>query len=297
MQFGIMAPYQMAPIDDGEYAVAFARLIEELGFESLWVSEHAVMCVDLSSTYPYDPSGRPPFADDEVQPDPLLWLAYVASATRRLRLATGILILPQREPVVLAKMLATLDRLCGGRLLLGIGVGWNRDESEATGACFETRGARTDEYVHAMRALWRDPVSSYEGTYVRFRGVVSEPRPQRPGGVPIVVGGHSPAAARRAGRLGDGFYPLRVASGTTPGAWDDRTLGALRATMEESARAHGRDPSAIPITCAAIPSIELAKLYRDLGVSRVVLYPPAGDLEELRRQLEPFADACLAKPL
>ena len=295
MQFGIMVPYQLGPIHSGEYATAFARMVEEVGFESVWVAEHAVMCVDLASTYPYDPSGRPPFHEHVIQPDPLIWLSYVAAATRRLRLATGILILPQREPVVLAKTLATLDCMSDGRLLLGIGVGWNREESQAIGACFENRGQRTDEYVAAMRALWREPVASYQGEHVRFKGVVSEPRPLRAGGVPIIVGGHSAAAARRAGRLGDGFFPLCEAKGTLPGAWTAETLGAMRTTMAESAREHGRDPSAIPITCAAPALPEIARLYRDLGVDRMLIYPSHGELGPLRRSLEAFAESSMVR--
>ena len=131
MKFGILAPYQLAPIETGEYASEFGRLVEELGFESVWAVEHAVMCVDYESTYPYDPSGRSPFAAQAIQPDPLIWLSYVAAHTRSIRLGTGILILPQHNPVVVAKSVASLDRLSGGRVLLGVGVGWTREEALA----------------------------------------------------------------------------------------------------------------------------------------------------------------------
>ncbi|TFH26614.1 MAG: LLM class flavin-dependent oxidoreductase, partial [Myxococcales bacterium] len=114
----------MGPVEDGGFAAAFAKLVEDLGFESLWVVEHVVMRVEYASVYPYDPSGRSPFTADVAQPDPLIWLAYVAAATEKIRLATGVLILPQRNPLILAKECATLDRLSGGRLSLGIGVGW-----------------------------------------------------------------------------------------------------------------------------------------------------------------------------
>ena len=175
MRFGIMAPYLQGPLEDGEYAAAFGRLAEEFGFESIWAVDHVVMCPDYQSRYPYDPSGRSPFHENVVQPDPLAWLGWVAAHTQRIRLGTGILILPLRNPVVLAKAVASLDSLSKGRLLLGVGVGWVREEAEAVGTDFTTRGRRCDEYIEAMRELWRKPVSSYKGEYVEFAGVVSQP--------------------------------------------------------------------------------------------------------------------------
>jgi probable F420-dependent oxidoreductase len=271
----------MAPLEEGEYAVAFARLVEELEFESVWVVDHVVMCPEYESRYPYDPSGRSPFHADVVQPDPLAWLSYVASATRRIRLATGILILPQRNPVVLAKTLASLDRLSGGRLLLGVGVGWVREEAEAVGTSFSNRGRRADEAIEAMRALWREPLSSYHGEFVRFDSVVSRPKPAREGGPPIIVGGHSRAAARRAGRLGDGFYPLGVAG-------DE--LASRCELMAETARAHGRDPAAIEITCLGTLDAASAGACAERGVDRMLVSSPTGDLKALRPALEKFRD-------
>jgi probable F420-dependent oxidoreductase len=237
------------------------------------------MCPGYESRYPYSADGRSPFHEDVVQPDPLIWLSWVASATQRIRLATGILILPLRNPVVLAKQVASLDRLSGGRLMLGIGVGWVREEAEAVGARFEDRGRRCDEAVEAMRALWREPVSSYSGESVRFDGVVSRPKPMREQGVPIVVGGHSQAAARRAGRLGDGFYPL----GVFGDALDD-----LLGVMRESAREHGRDADAIEVTTGGSLDPRSCESLRKQGVDRMIVSPPTGDLEKLRPKLEEF---------
>jgi len=279
VKFGIIAPYAVGPVENGRFAVAFARLAEELGFESLWVVDHVVMNVEYSSVYPYGPSGRSPFTAEVPQPDPLVWLSYVAAATERIRLATGVLILPQRNPLVLAKEAASLDRLSGGRLELGIGVGWVREESEAVGARFEDRGHRTDEYVAAMRALWREPVASFRGEHVRFDGVVCEPRPLQPGGVPIVVGGHSKAAARRAGRFGDGFYPLGVAP---------EELTRLRAIVADTAEANGRDPRAIELTLLGTPDAASADAVRRLGAARMVIAAREGDLGALARTLERF---------
>ena len=279
MKFGLMAPYMQGPVEDPDYAVAFARLAEEMGFESVWVVDHVVMCPAYASRYPYSATGRSPFHEDVVQPDPLVWLTHVGAATRRIRLATGILILPQRNPVVLAKTLATMDRLCGGRLLLGIGVGWVREEAEAVGVPFEERGRRTDEYIEAMRARWRTDRSTYQGEFVRFRDVVSRPKPVQPGGVPIHVGGHSRAAARRAGRLGDGFYPLGVSG---------QALVELCKLMQEEARAAGRDPARIEISCVGDFKPATARAYAELGVARVVVSPPTGDLAKLRDALAKF---------
>jgi probable F420-dependent oxidoreductase len=286
VKFGIMAPYRLAPLEEGDYAVAFARLAESLDFESVWVVDHVVMCPEYASRYPYDPSGRSPFDADVVQPDPLVWLAYVAAATRRIRLATGILILPQRNPVVLAKTLASLDRLSGGRLLLGIGVGWVREEAEAVGTSFSDRGRRTDEAIEAMRALWREPISGYRGEFVRFDGVVSRPKPVREGGPPLIVGGHSRAAARRAGRLGDGFYPLGVG---------DDELASLRAVMEATARDQGRDPRSLEITCLGSLDAASARSCAERGVSRMLVSPPTGELEALRPVLEKFRDEVIRR--
>lgn len=274
-----MAPYMMAPVEDGTYAADFARLAETRGFESLWVVDHVVMCPDYESRYPYDPSGRSPFHEDVVQPDPLQWLGHVGAVTERIRLATGILILPLRNPVVLAKTLATLDRLTGGRLLLGVGVGWVKEEAKAVGTNFADRGRRTDEAIEAMRVLWREDRSSYAGDSVSFQNVVCRPKPAQPGGVPIHVGGHSQAAARRAGRLGDGFYPLGIVG-------DE--LAALRSTMEAAAREAGRDPTRIEITCVGDLQPETARAYAALGVTRMLISPSTGDLEALDGQLATF---------
>jgi probable F420-dependent oxidoreductase len=286
MKFGIMAPHLMGPVDDGDYAIRFAQLAEELGFESIWVWEHVVLGVECRSSYPYTPSGRPHFGAEVPLADPLIWLAYVASATRSIRLATGILILPQRNPVVLAKAAASLDRLSGGRLLLGTGVGWLREEAEAIGTPFEDRGRRASEWIEVMRCLWREPVSSFHGAYHDFQDMVSLPKPAQRAGVPIIVGGHSRAAARRAGRLGDGFYPMGV---------DLEQLETLLSEVREAAREAGRDPAAIEITMGGAFDAESIERHARAGVSRLVLYPPAGDLDALRDALEPFARDVMAR--
>jgi probable F420-dependent oxidoreductase len=170
-------------------------------------------------------------------PDPLIWMAAAMAVTRKLRFMTGVIILPLRHPLVLAKQVATLDHMSGGRIELGIGVGWLKEEFEALGVPFEKRGKRSDEYIAAMRKLWAEDGASFAGEFVNFHEVSSNPKPMR-GGVPIVIGGHSEAAARRAGRLGDGFFP-------SIGTQVD--ILPLFDVVRRSAEAAGRDPQSIEI--------------------------------------------------
>src|SRR5256885_6715892 len=163
----------------GPAAVELAQAAEAAGFDSIWTVEHGGVPHGYQSRYPYSPTGRMgPGLEDFPIPDPLIWLTYIASATRTLKLGTAILILPQRNPVVTAKAIATLDHLAGGgRVLLGIGVGWLAEEFSTLGVPFEDRGARTDEYVAAMRALWRDECASFHGRFVKFDKVFCRPWP------------------------------------------------------------------------------------------------------------------------
>ena len=254
------------PWGNGAEALEAARAAEENGFESIWTVEHVVYPDDYASTYPYSPDGKMPAGSSTPIPDPLMWLAYIASATTTIRLATGILILPERNPVVLAKELATLDHLSGGRVELGIGVGWLREEFDALGIPWERRGARTDEYVAAMRALWATDGASFDGEFASFSRVSSNPKPPN-GAVRIVVGGHSRAAAERAGRLGDGLFP---------GKGSSAELAELLDIARQTAAAHDRDPAAIELTAGAPgglskdPAGAMEELA-SVGVSRVVV--------------------------
>jgi probable F420-dependent oxidoreductase len=195
------------PFAQPDLLAHLAKTAEERGFESLWTVEHVVIPHDYKTPYPYARSGKIPGGEDVAIPDPLLPLAYAAAVTSRIRLATGILILPQRHPLYVAKEVATLDVLSRGRVILGIGSGWLKEEFDALGLDFHQRGARTDEAVAAIRALWREDTASFRGKHFDFHDLKSFPKPVQSGGVPIHVGGHSPAAARRAGRMGDGFFP------------------------------------------------------------------------------------------
>ncbi len=234
MRFGVVLPPELGRSDDPGWVGEFARQAESLGFDEISVVEHTVVIRDTASSYPYSPTGRSPLPDDCPLPDPLELLSFIAGRTTRLGLATGVLVLPNQHPVVLAKRLATLDRLSGGRLRVCLGLGWMREEIEACGGDFGRRGTLADEAIRAMRALWTAGPggASFRGSRYAFEGALSVPRPSRPGGVPLYIGGHSKAAALRAARLGHGFQPLGLAG-------DD--LRATLAVMREEARRVGRD--------------------------------------------------------
>jgi probable F420-dependent oxidoreductase len=190
-------------------------------------------------------------------------------------------ILPQRHPLYLAKQLATLDVLSKGRMMIGIGSGWMKEEFDSLQIPFNTRGSRTDESIQAMRAIWSGDVASFHGKHFHFHDVKSYPKPVQRGGVPIHVGGHSPAAVRRAGRFGDGFFPTV----TNP-----EKLKEMFAQVREEARRAGRDADAIEFTAMAAPKAASVKALEDAGAARVVFSPPSSDPAKLRSGLEKIAN-------
>jgi probable F420-dependent oxidoreductase len=282
MKFGIMFA-NVGQFANAEGAAAIATAADEMGLESIWSVEHVLIPHGYQSQYPYHESGRIPFGEDPDITDPLIWLGFVAGITRQIRLATGILIVPQRNPAVLAKECATLDKLSGGRFELGIGVGWLAEEFEALGVPFADRGRRTDEYVAAMRALWSQEHAAYSGKYVNFSGAISRPQPAG-GDIPIIVGGHSEAAARRAGRYGTGFFPAKGS---------DDELRHLLEIVAASAKEHGRDPDAIELTAgqwsAKRDSLDRVRELEDLGVRRLIVAPPTGNIAKMREAMEQLA--------
>ena len=267
----------VGPFGHPDVAAELGAICEETGIESVWTVEHVVVPGGYASEYPYSRDGRMAGGDDAPIPDPLVWLTWVGAHTTALRLATGILILPQRNPVVLAKEVATLDQLSQGRVILGIGVGWLEEEFAALGVPFAERGARTDEHVEVLRALWSGAGVDFDGRFTHLRAANSFPHPAQPA-VPIVVGGHSRAAARRAGRLGDGFFP---------GKGD---FAALEAEMRAAAVEAGRDPDAIEITRGGAMDRDSVARIADEGCDRFVIPPLAFDPAKLRDALARFAD-------
>jgi probable F420-dependent oxidoreductase len=285
----VIPPVSVADFADPAWIGPFATEAERLGFESLVLPEHVVLAVDYTSRYPYSKSGRVPLPPDCIIPDPIDTLAYVAGLTSTLGLATGLLVLPWHHPLVLAKRAATVDRLSGGRLRLGVGLGWMREEIESGGVDFDSRGERADETIDALRAVWgSDPSTGaqFEGRHFSFSGVQSFPRPVRPGGVPIEVGGTSLPAIRRAARRGDGWLSL--------GLRGDRLAEALRRLADE-AEAVERDPSAIEVTLSGVTTsatVDRATLEEAaaLGARRVVINMVSAGLAEALDELARAAE-------
>jgi probable F420-dependent oxidoreductase len=273
MKIGI-AGANSAAFAERDQAVALARAAEAAGVESLWTYEHIVIPAGIHSAYPYSPGGRLP---DARFPDALDWIAFLAGVTEHITFGTGVLILPEHNPVILAKRAATIDRLSGGRLLLGVGVGWMREEFDAIGVPWDNRGSRAEEYIQAMRTLWAGDQAAFAGGHVQFHPVHCFPRPLQIPGVPVIVGGHSQAAAARAGRIGDGFYPP-----ATPPERVAELIGIMRRSAVEA----GRDPASIEITAGTPPDADTVKRYQDLGVARVVVSLPAQAASDLQRSLD-----------
>ncbi|MCP3988978.1 MAG: LLM class F420-dependent oxidoreductase [Actinomycetia bacterium] len=276
MKFGLRY-CNTGPYAEAARAVELVQAGEAAGFESAWTVEHTVVPANYDSPYPYSPDGKMAGGQDDIPfPDPLMWMAYMAGVTSTINLATGILILPQHNPVITAKQVATLDAMSGGRVLLGIGVGWMREEFDAIGASFGDRGARTDEYVAVMRELWTAERPTFHGQFVNFDDTYCRPQPAQ-GSVPIIVGGDTPFAARRAGRLGDGYFPAR-------GAPQD-LLDLARSTAE----ANGRDPEAIEITTQLPDNLDEIPALAARGVSRLLI--PVSPMAGLRTVIKNPDDA------
>jgi probable F420-dependent oxidoreductase len=236
-----------------------ARRAEEAGFESFWIGDHvALPSVEAQGV---DPPGQ-------RRLEALVALAYMAALTSRVRLAVGVIVLPQRQPVLLAKQLSTIDVLSKGRLIVGIGVGYLEPELRALGASLADRGARTDEYLAAMRALWDEPAPSFAGRFVSFADVIERPRPVQRPHPPIVIGGHSPAAYRRTIQSGNGWHGWDLDLEQTAQA-----LAALRETAIRYERPVGLGELEITITPRGTPDVDTARRYADLGVHRLAIQP------------------------
>jgi probable F420-dependent oxidoreductase len=259
-----------------EGATALAIGAEDAGFESLWSGEHIVIPAEHSTPYPYDPSGKMAGGGAVPMAEPLVLYAWMAARTTHLRFTTGVLVAPQRDPFLLAKQTATLDVLSGGRFALGVGTGWLAEEFEMLGADFKSRGPRLDEMIEALRALWSEAQADFSGPSIQFRGAQITPR-TKAGGMPIVVGGHTERAARRAGRLGDGFFPAKG---------DRDKLAQLFDCAREAAHQAGRSPDAIEFTvsdptAAGEDGAERIAEWAKLGAHRVLINPPSFDPSEI----------------
>jgi len=311
MEFGLALPGR-GPLATPEVVLRIAAKAEALRFASLFVTDHVVLPVSTArSVYPYAPSGQFPGGSRQDYLEPLAMLAHLAHATRRVRLGTSVLVIPYRHPLTTAKTLATIDRLAGGRVILGAGAGWLREEFEALGAPpFEERGRVTDEYLTLMRLAWTTDPVSFDGRYCQVRDVHVLPKPAQAGGIPVWIGGHTDAAIRRAGTLGDGWHPigLRPPAVLTPDEYGERVR-----RLREHAKAAGRDPERITLSFRAPMEVrsrrdkapggdrplfqgtapEIAadvRRYQAVGVSHFVFDPVRPDLPTFLASLERFAD-------
>ena len=261
MRYGLIPAAGRGISATPSYIADYVQTAEEVGFDSVWMGEHPALPVNSATAYPAAGTGLPEPSDVPL-PDPLEWLAYAAARTTTLLVGTAVLILPLHHPAVMAKRVATLDQVSGGRLRLGVGVGWNEQEYVACGASWSDRGQRMDELIDAMRALWSNDVAGFTGRTVSFEPVYSSPKPMR-GTVPIHVGATAVAGARRAGRLGDGYLPFER---------DLDRLAVLIGEMRAAAVADGRDPDAIEITSMGSTTPAKVQAMARLGVSRMLFF-------------------------
>jgi probable F420-dependent oxidoreductase len=240
-----------------------ATTAERLGFSSLWAPEHVVLLDRYASKYPYS-SGEFPAPTDSPINDPFTTLAFAAACTKKIRLATGICLVPEHNPLVLAKVVATTDVLSNGRLVLGTGIGWLEEEFQAIGVPWERRAQRTREYIGAMRKLWSENLSDYQGEFVKFSGVRSFPKPANGKSVPVWFGGESGPALRRVAEYGDGWVGFNLSA--------DETAAKIR-RIEELLKANGRKRSDVELTVSPYTKPfardDLAR-YRDAGAEEVL---------------------------
>jgi probable F420-dependent oxidoreductase len=287
MKFGFHMSTRGATVAPDAIA-AVARCCDELGYDYFGVNDHVVVCRTIESDYPYTPDGSWAGAAQGTCLDALATLAFIANATQRVRLLTSVLVLPHRAAVLTAKMLATVDVLSKGRLTLGAGVGWMREEMEALSAPdYARRGSASNEYIESMRLLWQtNDVVNYDGEFVQFRDVVFEPKPVQSAGPPIWIGGEGSAARKRAVAIGDGWYPVGL-NPKVPLDTVARYASAL-AEVHELCEASGRDPNTLD-TALFAPWVRLGKELRGDTGRR----PLTGSAQAIGDDIQAYGDAGL----
>ena len=298
MKFGTILPH-IGPLAAGPDALdsllSVAQQAEALGFDSLWVGDHVVLPTAIKPRYPYNDTGEFPLPAEAALLEPLTVLGFLTGVTRRVRLGPSVLVLPHRNPILTAKMFASLDVLSRGRIIFGAGIGWMEEEISLLGAPFKRRGALSDEYLRAMRELWTSPDPQFEGEFCRFSGIKCEPKPlQNP--LPIWIGGHSARAMRRIVEFGDGWIAV------------PKSLAVFQdgmALLREAADRGGRDLNAIEImigllrTTSVDEFIEAMKPYQDLGYESFMVPLPfwGTDLQSVLGQMDDFADKVGMQPV
>ena len=316
MEFGISLPGR-GPLAKPDQVLTMAARADALGYASVFVTDHIVLPASMArSVYPYSATRQLPGGAAQDYLEPLALLGALARETKRARLGTSVLVVPYRHPLVTAKILATLDRLSGGRIILGAGVGWLREEFEAVGAPpFEQRGAVTDEYLAFMRQTWTTDPVTFRGRYVSVSNVHALPKPVQPNGIPVWIGGHTDAAVQRAARLGDGWHPIIL---RPPGLLLPDEYGKRVRQLKAWAKEAGRDPEAITLTIRVPMEVRPKRMkppagerplfqgtaeevtkdiraYADLGVTHVVWDPTHQDLPSVLDNLERFVQEVMPK--
>jgi len=310
VEFGFSLPGR-GPLAGIDVVLKLAEKADALRFDSLFVTDHIVMpASSAKSVYPYTTSGQFPGGLAQDYLEPLATLSHLAHATKRAKLGISVLVIPYRNPLLAAKMLATIDVLSKGRVILGAGVGWLREEFEALGAPpFEERGAVTEEYIKLMRAAWTTDPVSFEGKHYSVRDVHVLPKPVQRGGIPVWIGGHTGAAVRRAGAIGDGWHPIGM---RPPAMLGPEEYAAKVEELRASARRAGRDPKSITLTIRVPMEVrgkntkaaagdrppfqgtaeEIAadiRRYQALGVSHFVFDHTVQELRAVLANMERFA--------
>jgi probable F420-dependent oxidoreductase len=298
VKLGFIPPMERSLITSGDWVAELVEVLEACEVESVWGVEHVIVAEDYEPLYPYSTDGHMPAPTDGnlAMPDPLEWLSFAAALSTRLRLGTGVMVASEHSAAILAKRVATLDALSGGRLMLGVGIGWQKEEYAAIGVPYRDRGRRLDECIEAMRVLWAEGPSSYRGEHVNFERVHCDVKPAQAGGVPILIGGSTDHAARRAGRLGNGWYPYVISS-------EDMALRVK--TLRKTAQENGRNPDEIELTlwpgsfdASRSFDLDFVKRYTDQGVSRLMLSAMEGQaaqIPDVRRLIESYQEKVIAK--
>jgi len=264
MKIGTFSTF-MSPICTPEVIGDIGRRAEDIGLDSIWMGEHVVLFDKTETPYPGSADGKLPVPEGGGMLDTVATFGYLAACTTTLRFGTGITLLPQRNPVYTAKEVTTLDWLTGGRIDFGIGVGWCREEVEACGYDFNTRGRRCDEILEMMQQLWTEPLAEFHGEFYDLAPCRMDPKPVQKPHIPIIVGGHSPAGFKRAAKYGAGWYGFQLDLENTASV-----ITALDAALGEEGRS--RDDFELIITPPYRVSIDMVKGYADLGVDRLIVH-------------------------
>jgi probable F420-dependent oxidoreductase len=264
MKIGVFSTF-MSPLATPGMIRDFGRRAEDLGLESIWMGEHVALFDRNTYGYPGSKDGRIPVPEGGGMLDVTATFGFLAAATQKVRLGTGVALVPQRNPIYTAKEMCTLDWLSGGRIDFGIGVGWNKEEVEACGYRWEDRGARCDEFLEVMRRLWTEPVVDFAGKWVKFETMRMDPKPVQKPHIPIIVGGYAEAAMRRAVRFGAGWYGFnRDIEGTK------QMLAMLDAAFAKAGRKRNKAFEII-ITPPMSMAVDAMPAYAEIGVDRLLV--------------------------